>query len=65
VNGQPAGESAVTTGAPLTLALPLQTGWNAVTLSLAAGNFRPVDVQPQTGDARTLSFALGDVAIQR
>lgn len=64
VNGVNAGKWPVVTGAPFAAPLSLQEGWNTVTLALAAGNFRPVDLQPATGDARVLSFALGDVAIR-
>jgi hypothetical protein len=45
------------------MSLDLEEGWNAVTLALAAGNFRPIDLDPGTGDSRLLSFALQDVTL--
>jgi hypothetical protein len=44
--------------------LLLQPGWNDVKLALAAGSFRPIDVQPETGDSRVLSFALEGLNIR-
>jgi hypothetical protein len=63
LNGQKAGEWPAVAGQPLTIPIELAAGWNDVTLDLAAGNFKPVDVQPETGDSRTLSFALQGLAV--
>lgn len=41
--------------------LDLTVGWNVVVLDLAEGNYRPVDLDPATGDNRLLSFALSEV----
>ena len=63
LNGQHAGEWQAVAGQPLAIPLALTVGWNDVTLDLAAGNFKPVDVQPETGDSRSLSFALQGLTI--
>jgi hypothetical protein len=63
VNGGREEAAAVTVGQPLAIPLRLEPGWNEVTLALAAGNFRPLDVQPDTGDGRQLSFALTGIDI--
>jgi hypothetical protein len=65
INGQATGTQPVTVGTPFAIPLVLDAGWNDVTLALQAGNFRPVDVQPETGDGRTLSFALAGLNISR
>ncbi|MBK8049972.1 MAG: hypothetical protein IPK16_24430 [Anaerolineales bacterium] len=57
-------ELPVTIGSRWQAPISVHSGWNLVTLALDAGNFRPVDVQPETGDGRVLSFALADLAIQ-
>lgn len=62
VNGGPAVTVAATVGVPAQVQLTLQPGWNRIQFSLAAGNFKPVDFQPETGDTRTLSFALSDLS---
>lgn len=62
--GGPIAELPVQTGQPFTVALDLQPGWNAISLELLAGNVRPVDLDPATGDVRLLSFALGPVDVQ-
>jgi hypothetical protein len=36
----------------------LLEGWNVLRFDLAAGNFRPSDINPGDGDMRVLSFAL-------
>lgn len=63
LNGQGLGEWPATVGAPLAIPVALQPGWSQVSLDLAAGSFRPVDVQPETGDGRLLSFALQNLEI--
>ncbi len=63
LNGQQAGEWVAAAGQPLAIPLALAAGWNDVTLNLAAGNFRPIDVQPETGDGRSLSFALQGLTV--
>jgi len=63
LNGQKVGEWPATAGQPLAFPLALAAGWNDVTLDLAAGNFKPLDVQPETGDGRSLSFALQGLAV--
>lgn len=62
-NGQKVGEWPATAGQPLAFPVALAAGWNDVTLDLAAGNFKPLDVQPETGDGRSLSFALQGLAV--
>lgn len=46
--------------------LLLDPGWNVLTFSLEAGNFRPSDLDPQTADQRMLSFAMSslDIAVE-
>lgn len=63
VKGQPIDPLAVQVGQPFALALGLQPGWNTVDLELLAGNVRPSDLDPATGDSRLLSFALGPIDI--
>jgi hypothetical protein len=63
VNGGPAAEVAVQVGQPFTVEAELASGWNTVTLALAAGNYRPADVDPGSGDERELSFALAPIDI--
>jgi len=43
--------------------LPLQAGWNEITLELEAGNFQPKIVQPGNPDSRWLSFALEGIDV--
>ncbi len=50
-------------GEPLAVPITLAAGWNEVTFALAAGNFKPIDVQPETGDGRSLSFALQGLTV--
>jgi hypothetical protein len=57
------GEWPATVGKALTIPVELQPGWSQIGLALAAGTFRPVDVQPETGDGRQLSFALKNLEI--
>lgn len=57
-------ELATQTGHPFAVPLSLEPGWNEISLELLAGNVRPIDLDPGTGDARLLSFALGPVDIQ-
>jgi hypothetical protein len=63
LNGQSVGEWPAAAGQPLAIPLAVPAGWSTVTLDLAAGNFRPVDVQPETGDSRSLSFALQGLTV--
>lgn len=65
VNGLAAGEWPVATGQEFAIPLRLSPGWSEVSLALPAGNFRPVDLQPETGDSRNLSFALQGLTIGR
>lgn len=62
-NGQQAVEWPATAGQPLAIPLALAAGWNDVMFELAAGNFRPIDIQPETGDGRSLSFALQGLSV--
>jgi len=62
-NDRPEGEAAVRTDEPFMVEANLQAGWNVITMELEAGNFRPVDVDPVSGDRRSLSFALGELDI--
>ena len=43
------------------LFLELEPGWNLTTIASEAGNIRPVDLDPGSGDARLLSFSLDAV----
>ena len=63
LNGRDAGEWQASAGQPMAIPLTLVAGWNEVALDLAAGNFKPIDVQPETGDSRSLSFALQGLAV--
>jgi hypothetical protein len=47
-----------TVGQSMTVAVEAQTGWNEVVFEIETGNFRPIDVVPESGDARELGFAL-------
>lgn len=58
-------ETPVQTGQPFAIELSLQPGWNIINLELLAGNVRPIDVDPSTGDARLLSYALGPIEIRQ
>lgn len=53
----------VQVGQPLRLTAELGLGWNVLALELEAGNFRPADLNPASGDTRELSFALGPINI--
>jgi hypothetical protein len=61
LNDAPIWEQEIHTGEPFTADVDLQAGWNQIELMLAAGNFRPSDVQPGNGDQRLLSFLLGPI----
>lgn len=64
LNGRQAGSGgslSVVPGESAETALDLAAGWNVVMLELAEGSFRPVDLDPATGDSRRLSFALSEV----
>ncbi len=63
LNGRELGAWEAAVGAPLVIPLELQPGWSQVRLDLAAGSFKPIDVQPETGDGRLLSFALENLEI--
>lgn len=56
-------EVPVQVGQPFGADLSLHAGWNVVTLELQAGNVRPIDIDPSTGDSRLLSFALGPIVL--
>jgi hypothetical protein len=58
INDQPGATFEVHTDAAFTCVTRLRGGWNVVSFELEAGNFRPVDVDPESGDQRSLSFAL-------
>lgn len=59
--GEETGRVAIEIGRPFSYTLGLRPGWNDLRLELEAGNFRPVDRDPATGDTRTLSFALDTI----
>lgn len=63
VNGQAGASQALRVGQPFSFQASLEPGWNIVTLDLAAGNVRPIDLDPSTGDPRELSFALSPIDI--
>jgi hypothetical protein len=63
--GSHEGRIPVEAGVPFAYPLDLQRGWNEVRLELEAGNFRPVDLDPATGDTRSLSFSLGPIDLVR
>jgi hypothetical protein len=63
LGGQPLQTLEIRVGQPLVFDVMLRAGWNAVTLALEAGNYRPVDVQPGNGDGRWLSFAVREIDI--
>lgn len=63
-NGSFATTLPIQVGQPFSANVELRPGWNAIDLSLAAGNFKPVDLQPATGDGRLLSFALANLHLQ-
>lgn len=46
------------TGRRADFTLSLHPGWNSINLVLDAGNFRPADAAPTSGDTRRLSFAV-------
>lgn len=52
---------AVAPAQPTEAVLDLTPGWNVVRFELAEGSFRPVDLDPATGDSRLLSFALSGI----
>ena len=53
----------VQVGQPFTISADLAQGWNVIALALEAGNYRTVDIDPQSGDTRELSFSLGTINI--
>ncbi len=65
LNGAQIGDWPTTVGTPLALPLAVPPGWSQVALALAAGSFKPVDLQPETGDGRLLSFALQNLEFGR
>ena len=62
-NGQKSTELPVKKNQPFTLETELKPGWNMITLTLADGNFIPAEGDPNSGDARKLSFALDKIDI--
>jgi hypothetical protein len=64
INNQARGAWPVTVGSPFAVPLELPAGWSQVSLNLAAGSFRPIDVDPSSGDSRSLSFALQNLVIE-
>ncbi len=50
-------------GHPLIVDLDLNSGWNEIVFELEAGNFRPIDMNSDNGDARQLGFAMKEFAI--
>ncbi len=54
---------AVQVGQPFSFTASLHAGWNAITFALEAGNYRTVDVDPNSGDTRDLSFSLGAINV--
>ncbi len=65
INDETALDVEIQVGQPFTVETELASGWNTVTLALAAGNYRPVEVDPASGDGRELSFALAPINISR
>ncbi len=63
VNQQPGPLIPVQVGQPFVVELTLHQGWNSMAFALASGNFRPVDVEPASGDTRLLSFALSKINV--
>ena len=51
-------------GQPFSVHLPLSPGWNDLLLTSPAGNLRPVDVDPATGDTRLLGFSFSAIALR-
>lgn len=49
--------------APFEMGVKLREGWNVVAFELEAGSFRPIDVDPGSGDSRILSFAFSSIHI--
>ena len=63
LNGGRLGEWPAAMATPLAIPVELQPGWSQISLELAAGSFKSVGVQPETGDSRPLSFALQNLEI--
>ena len=61
LNDQHLAEIDLHAGRPFSIDLPLSPGWNTLTLTSPAGNLRPIDIDPATGDARLLGFSLSDI----
>jgi hypothetical protein len=57
-NDRDAREVALRVDQPFEVDVNLLEGWNVLRFDLAAGNFRPSDINPGDGDMRVLSFAL-------
>lgn len=53
----------VQVGQPFTISADLEQGWNVITFALDSGNYRSVDIDSNSGDARELSFSLGAINI--
>jgi hypothetical protein len=65
LNGKPMEEAMpVIVGERFAAPLALPAGWSQLALNLAAGNFRPIDIEPSTGDSRVLSFALQNLRLE-
>ncbi len=63
VNEKPVATLDARAGQPFSVTLPLKSGWNVVEFASAAGNVRPIDIDPATGDTRQLGFALGAIEL--
>jgi hypothetical protein len=63
LDGQVVNTMPVQVGTSFSFDFDLRPGWHTVDLQLQAGNFRPVDFDPATGDVRDLSFALEPIRI--
>jgi len=63
VNDQLISSVSLEENVPFEIGVKLREGWNVVAFELEAGNFRPIDVDPGSGDSRSLSFAFSSIHI--
>jgi hypothetical protein len=62
-NGSHPQQEAVAIGRVTAIDMEANQGWNVITLDLASGNFRPVDIDSLVNDYRPLSFAVEPIKI--
>jgi len=63
VNGTAMPAQRISLEQPMLIEAPLQAGWNQLVLQSSEGNFRPIYIDPQSGDGRLLNFAIESIEL--